>query len=55
MATPFLSFCRAGVHARRTLAISKSEPCPAVNPHGRAMALPYEPAQMPPPSGWPKA
>ena len=30
-------------------------PCRTANIHGRAMALPYEPAQMPPPSGWPKA
>ena len=29
-------------------------PCAAANIHGRAMALPYEPAQMPPPSGWPE-
>ena len=29
-------------------------PCATVNIHGRAMALPYEPAQMPPPSGWPE-
>ena len=27
-------------------------PCRTANIHGRAMALPYEPAQMPPPSGW---
>ena len=30
-------------------------PCATVNIHGRAMALPYEPAQMLPPSGWPEA
>ena len=29
-------------------------PCRTANIHGRAMALPYEPAQMPPPSGWPE-
>ena len=27
-------------------------PCRTANIHGRAMALPYEPAQMPPPSSW---